>query len=115
MICTAELWPNSEQIWRVEHDAQESIDHISTSGALPDGYAAIEKQCALEQEQAGGKKADTDYFFDIPLRTAKSMVGFKHDETGLENQNFGVFEGTASSSLADVITDQGKKPWWKMW
>ena len=115
MVCTSELWRNGAQVWRIEHDAQQSIDHISTSGLLPDDYPAIEREFAEQQKQAGGKKADTDYFFDIPLQTAKSIVGFKHDEAGLEDESFEVFKGNEASPLADPISNQGKRPWWKLW
>lgn len=101
MFCSSELWRDGVQIWRIEHDAQQSIDHISASGLLPDDYAAIEREAAEQQKQAGGKKADTDYFFEIPLQTAKRFVGFKHDEVCLEDESFEVFEGDA--------------PWWKPW
>ncbi len=108
MVCTSELWRNGQQIWRIEHDAQEAIDHINTYGALPDGYAAIGKQCANEQEKDGGKDAAVDHFFDIPLQIAKSIVGFKHDDDdGLENDSFEVFKAQASTSQT--------KPWWKLW
>ena len=108
MVSTSELWRDGQQIWRIDHDAQESIDHLSTSGALPDSYTVIQRQCAEEQEQAGGKNADVDHFFDIPLQTAKSIVGFKHDDdVGLEDDSFEVFKPQASSSQT--------KPWWKLW
>lgn len=115
MVCTSELWRNGAQVWRIEHDAQQSIDHINTSGLLPDVYSAIEREFAEQQEQAGGKKADTDYFFDIPLQTAKSIVGFKHDEAGLEDESFEVFKGDATLPRADPISNQGKEAWWKLW
>jgi hypothetical protein len=106
MVCTSEAWKDGVKVWHIEHNAQESIDHINASGALPDVYAAIKSSLSKKQEEAGGKKADTDYFFDIPLQTAKSIVGFKHDEdSGLEDGSFEVFEGPAGSS----------KPWWNFW
>ena len=108
MVSTSEFWRGGQQIWRIEHDAQESIDHLSSSGTLPDGYAAIQRQCAEMQEQAGGNHADVDAFFDIPLQTAKSMVGFKHDDDeGLGNDSFEVFKTQSSSSQT--------KAWWKLW
>jgi len=104
MVCTSESWRSGTREWRIEHDAQQSIDHITTMGALPNDYAAIERSFSKKQEEAGGKKADTDYFFDVPLQTAKSIVGFKHDEdSGLENGSFEVLKGVVS------------KPWWKLW
>jgi hypothetical protein len=36
----------------------------------------------MEQAQIaeGGEAADVDYIFEIPLKVAQSIVGFKHDE-----------------------------------
>ena len=106
MVCTAEAWKDSARVWRIEHNAQESIDHINARGALPDMYISIKDSLSKQQKEAGGKGADTDFFFDIPLQTAKSIVGFKHDEdSGLEDDSFEVLEGPKGSS----------KPWWKFW
>lgn len=112
MVCTSELWRDGAQVWRIEHDAQQSIDHISTSGLLPDGYSVIEREFSEQQEQAGGKKADTDYFFEIPLQAAKALVDFKHDEAELEDESFEVFKSGAPSFAAE--TNQVKRPWWKV-
>jgi hypothetical protein len=32
------------------------------------------------QRAAGGEDADVDYLFEVPLRVAQTLVGFKHDE-----------------------------------
>lgn len=105
MVSTSELWRDGAKVWRIEHNAQESIDHLKEHGTLPSAYRQIKGSLMEEQEQAGGKQAETDYFFDIPLATAKSIVGFKHDEhSGLEDSSFEVFEGPRES-----------KPWWKFW
>lgn len=115
MVCTSALWRNGTQVWRIEHDAQKSIDHISTSGLLPDGYAEIEREFAAQQELAGGKKADTDYFFEIPLQMACAIVGFKHDEAGLDEESFEVFKDAASPPRPGQGSSLDRKPWWKLW
>jgi hypothetical protein len=116
MFCSSELWRNGAQIWCIEHDAQKSIEHISNAGSLPDGYSAIEKEFSDEQKKAGGKKADTDYFFEIPLQVAKTFVGFKHDESSSDDDGFEVFKGPSrSSSPVNRISVPGQKPWWKLW
>ncbi len=107
MVSTSELWRNGARVWRIEHDAQRSIDHISASGRVPDTYSAIEREFVERQNQAGGRNADIDYFFEIPLQMAKSIVGFKHDEARPEEESFETFRGASLSSE--------RKPWWKVW
>jgi hypothetical protein len=115
MVCTSELWRNGAQIWRLEHDAQKSKEYISKSGVLPTGYSAIEREFSEQQKHAGGETADTDYFFEIPLQTAKSIVGFKHDETGAENDGFVVFKSATLSPPVGPSAARDKRPWWKLW
>ena len=115
MFCSSELWRDGAQVWRIEHDAQKSIDHIAVSGNLPSDYSAIEQEHASEQKQAGGTEADVDYFFEVPLHTAKNIVGFKHDDADLEGESFEVFESTAMPSRRVATGNHDKKPWWKLW
>lgn len=115
-FCSSELWRNGTQIWHVEHDAQQGVKHLRYSGVPPEGYARIEKECSSRQEDAGGTTADTDYFFEIPLLTAKSIVGFKHDEPNRElDDGFEVFTSIAGSSTMSRNPGQDRKPWWKLW
>lgn len=115
MWCIAGLWRDGAQVWCIEHDAQKNISHINASGDLPEGYPAIERKYAELQEQSGGEKSGVDYFFEIPLQTAKGIVGFKHDETAPEDESFQVFEGRKSPDAAGAHLDQNSKPWWKLW
>jgi hypothetical protein len=106
MVSTSECWKGGARLWRIEHNAQENIEHLTETGALPEGYSAIKRSLLKQQEEAGGKEADVDYFFDIPLTAAKSIVGFKHDESsGLADGSFVIFAETTAKS----------KPWWKLW
>jgi len=116
MVCSSELWRNGAQVWRIEHDAQKSIEHIAASGSLPADYSTIEQEHAEEQKQAGGSEADTDYFFEIPLHIAKNIVGFKHDEVdpAIEDGGFMVLELKVAKSR-ERIEKQSKKSWWKLW
>ena len=43
-FCSLELWRNGTQAWHVEHDAQKGVEHLSHSGSLPDGLAAIKRE-----------------------------------------------------------------------
>jgi hypothetical protein len=114
MWCTAELWRDGAEIWRVEHDARKGIDHLSSSGLLPEEFAAIETNFTEEQRKAGGMNAGVDYFFEIPLQTAKSIVVFKHDEATPGSADFVVLRSTSRLSPG-ATSDPEKKPWWKIW
>jgi hypothetical protein len=116
MCCTAELWRGGAQVWRIEHDAQNGMSHIGKSGLLPDAYPAIEERFSEELSQSGGEKSDTDYIFEIPMQTAKTIVGFKYDELGSDDEDFSVFEAQTSSPPASgPVPAQGTKSRWKLW
>jgi len=82
---------------------------------LPEGFSKIEENFTEQQKQSGGENSEVDYFFEMPLQTAKSVVGFKHDEAGLEDGSFQVFKDDSSSSFTEQTDDQRAKPWWKLW
>ena len=42
--------------------------------------AAIQIEMENAQRAEGGDDADVDYIFEIPLKVAQTLVGFKHDE-----------------------------------
>jgi hypothetical protein len=115
MFSSSEEWRNGRQLWRVEHDAQRSVEHIRASGQLPEDYAAIVQASAEEQAGAGGQNADVDYFFEIPLKTAKTLVGFKHDEVGLAGDRFDVLEADPAAPQTVASRQRTGKPWWKIW
>lgn len=111
MFSASELWRDGHRLWRVEHDAREAIDHLTTQGALPDDYEPIKQRFAAQQSAEGGADADVDHYFEIPLVLAKARVGFKHDEV-----RFGETEGKFVV-LADPIaaTRARSKSWWQFW
>jgi len=111
MYCSAELWRDGTEVWRVEHDAQQGMLNLSESGSLPGGYAAIKDEFIGKQTSSGGEESDTDYIFDIPLRAARSIAGFKHDEPGPEEDGFTVFKLEAHKPSEE----QSKKSRWRFW
>jgi hypothetical protein len=110
MYSSAEFWSCGQRRWRVEHDAQEAIDHLTTFGDLPEDFAATKAEFSEQREAEGGKEADVDCYFEIPLMLARNRVGFKHDEVN-------AFE---SEGKFQVLTDTLSKPsqgkaWWQFW
>lgn len=80
MASSAELWVNGTRKWWLSHEGEEGPKGLETDGALPDSFSAIRKEMEDAQVAEGGDDADVDYIFEIPLRVAQALVGFKHDE-----------------------------------
>lgn len=111
MVSTAEGWKDGARSWSIAHDAQEGIFDISADGELPDHFEAIKDELFARQNAEGGEDADVDFIFDIPLRVAKKICGYKHDERCLTWKPSGpvAFTQHRTSSATSA------KPWWKFW
>ena len=107
MYSSCEYWKDGRRQWRVVHDAQKGIDHLAPAGELPEDFTLVREQHETLQEAEGGKDAEVDYFFEIPLVLARSRVSFKHDEASeATDGEFRVLRD------AEAKTD---KPWWRVW
>ncbi len=112
MYSSAELWRDGHRQWRVEHDAQQSIEHLVADGDLPPTYEAVRARFAAQQdEEDPGDECGVDHYFEIPLELARQRVGFKHDEVGDAEgtRKFIVLTDRADAAPAAV------KPWWQFW
>lgn len=79
MVSAATCWKDGHRVWSVTHDAQHDIGHLQTEGELPAVFASIRDRLRIEQQAAGGNKADVDYFFDVPVELARALTGYRHD------------------------------------
>jgi len=75
MASSAEYWKGGSQMWAVSHEAESGDAHLAEHGAFPDAYLSIKDRLLASQ-----KTGEADYVFDIPLKLAESIVGYKHDE-----------------------------------
>lgn len=80
MASSAELWSRGKRQWWLSHESEQDSCGLDVDGELPDSFPAIRQQLEALQVAEGGADADVDYIFDIPLKVAQSIVGFKHDE-----------------------------------
>ncbi len=108
MYSAAEGWRGGKRIWRIEHDAEKSARHLECSGELPATYAVALGEAESEQDAEDAGAKEVDFYFEIPLQVARSIVGFKHDEEnpGIDYESFTVIERTGSV---------GQSHWWKFW
>lgn len=80
MASSAELWKGGSRKWWISHRGENGPKGLETEGELPECFAPIRKQMEDAQRAEGGDDADVDYIFEIPLKVAQALVGFKHDE-----------------------------------
>ena len=80
MASSCEMWSHGARSWWVSHEGEEGPKGLSIEGALPKFFPRIRREMEEAQHAAGGDDADVDYIFEIPLKLAAQLVGFKHDE-----------------------------------
>ena len=98
MASSSEFWRKGEILWAISHEGENGPVGFDFAGQLPDSLAEIRKEMEALQEAAGGLDAGVDYIFEIPLRVAQRLVGFKHDTDPGDQQlgRFEVYERVAS-------------------
>jgi hypothetical protein len=80
MASSAELWSGGKRKWWLSHEGEKVPKGLVVDGDPPAVLPAIRKEMEELQLAEGGDDAGVDYIFEIPLRVAQSLVGFKHDE-----------------------------------
>ena len=80
MASSSEQWSGGKRDWWISHEGEDGPKGLSFDGSPPECFSAIRSQMEEAQIAEGGDQAGVDYIFEIPLRVAQSIVGFKHDE-----------------------------------
>lgn len=80
MASSSELWLEGRRKWWVSHKGENGPKGLDSEGELPKCFASIRDEMENAQRAEGGDDADVDLIFEIPLKIAQSLVGFKHDE-----------------------------------
>lgn len=80
MASSAELWSGGKRKWWLAHEGETGPKGLVVDGDPPAALPAIRKEMEALQLAKGGDDAGVDYIFEIPLKVAKSLVGFKHDD-----------------------------------
>jgi len=80
MASSAEFWSSGRRKWWISHAGENGPKGLSTEGDLPGCYPSIRSEMEEAQRAEGGDNAGVDYIFEVPLKVAQSIVGFKHDE-----------------------------------
>jgi hypothetical protein len=113
MVSYSSLWQGSRLIWQIRHDGGE---HLEASGDLPPGFAgfrdiAMQKRRAYEERRKPGQLG-VDFVFDVPLETAATITGYRHDRS-VENDFFRNLQ-TLAPTDGNVLTKLSQPPaWWQ--
>ena len=98
MFVSVAAFKNGTMSWRIVHDAQQAPNHLAIEGTPPESFARIQK----EQFARMNEDHEVDLIFDIRVRLAQELVGFRHD-------------GASSASFEVLRVTSGNKPRWKFW
>lgn len=79
MVSTTAAWRAGRQVWSVTHDSQQDVEHLVSNGELPSEYDRIREQFMLQQAAAGGRDAQVDYLFEVPVKLAFNITGYRYD------------------------------------
>ncbi len=109
MVSDASHWRSGGLVWHVQHNAQDSIDHLHAEGELPPQYEAIRDGFAKQQLDAGSNP-NVDHYFSIPLELARSLTGYMYDDdmAGIGAEPYEVLE-----IAGGAVDPAASKPWWK--
>jgi hypothetical protein len=97
MCSHAAEWRGGRELWSLMHMADTGgIEHLEIRGEPPSSFASIRDRLRAKQQEAGGKKAEVDYIFDIPVETAQHFTGYLHDRDipGASHKPFEVLDTT---------------------
>jgi hypothetical protein len=80
MASSSELWSEGKRKWFLSHEGENGPKGLITVGDLPETLGSIREEMERSQLAEGGDGAGVDHIFEIPLKVAQALVGFKHDE-----------------------------------
>jgi hypothetical protein len=112
MFSCAELWERGKKVWYMEHDAQQVRRHLKIDGRLPAAYDIFLSQAEELRDADDRGPREVDFYFEVPLETAKAIAGFKHDEdnAAIDYKSFEVFSYSSKSAV-----EKTARKWWQIW
>jgi hypothetical protein len=116
MVSYASLWQDGRYVWQIRHDSRQGAGHLEVRGDLPSAFgdfrgSAMDKQRAQEARRKPDEWG-VDYFFDVPLDTAATITGYRHDRA-TENDFFRNLR-TLVPANGNVLTKLSQPPgWWQ--
>lgn len=73
------------KLWQMEHDSQNRSNDLSVIGSPPAIFQSIQDRLRqLQAQQDNSQPLRVDHIFDIPIETAESVCGYRHDRWRFE-------------------------------
>jgi hypothetical protein len=116
MVSYASLWQDGRFAWQIRHDSSEGRGHLEVRGDLPSAFGdfraiAMDKQRTEDARRKSGEWG-VNYFFDVPLDTAATITGYRHDRA-IESDFFRNLR-TLVPTNGNVLTKLSQPPgWWQ--
>jgi hypothetical protein len=116
MVSYASLWQDGQYVWQIRHDPSQGSGHLEVRGDLPAAFGdvrsiALEKQKTQDARRKSGEWG-VDYLFDVPIDTAATMTGYRHDRR-TEADFFRNLQGLVPTK-GNILTKLSQPPgWWQ--
>jgi hypothetical protein len=80
MASSAAMYQNGRRTWEIMHQGDgDNVYDLTVEGTPPHTYEALRQRLTKQQQDEGGRAAEVDYIFDIPLELAFEICGYRHD------------------------------------
>lgn len=113
MVSYASLWQDGRHVWQILHDGSRGEQHLEVNGDPPPALGKIHS-VAIDQQRNRNKlgRIGIDYLFDVPLDTAATLAGYRHDYA-IEKDIFRTVR-TLAPAMGNTLTKLGDPPgWWQ--
>jgi hypothetical protein len=80
MYSSAALWRDGSCLWKVVHESDRGIYHLEVEGEPPPEFEAVRAEYVAKQDGESDEDMRVDFIFEVPLRLARDIVGYKHDQ-----------------------------------
>jgi hypothetical protein len=80
MTSVATEWRDGRQVWAATHDGSEGGDTLEIEGEMPGSLERL----LQEAKAAEAAEPGLDHVFDVPLKLAEEITGFRHDVMGFD-------------------------------
>jgi hypothetical protein len=85
MVSASSAFERGAKLWQIEYDSQNRSRDLSVSGSPPATFRFIQDRLRrLQAQQDNAEPLRVDYIFDIPVATAESVCGYRHDRWRFE-------------------------------